>query len=147
VLRHFSADESINLNIKGFDLDLVEERGSREHSDASKFATAVADHFSTLGTSNRLPRGYRHAQASLSDSRPVFRKNFFLFNMSDLLALDTGLDLDWLKGQDNYSSWARDIKLLTELKGVWDFCTGEESTKAIEIDIQHQATQDCGTRR
>jgi hypothetical protein len=82
VLRHFSADGSINLNIKGFDLDLVEERGSREHSDASKFATAVADHFSTLGTSNRLPRGYRHAQASLSDSRPVFCKNFFLFNMS-----------------------------------------------------------------
>jgi hypothetical protein len=69
------------------------------------------------------------------------------FQYVNLLTLDTGLDLDWLEGQDNYSSWARDIKLLTELKGVWDFCTGEESTKAIEIDIQHQATQDCGTRR
>jgi hypothetical protein len=55
--------------------------------------------------------------------------------MSDLSASDTGLDLERLRGQDNYSSWARDIKLLTELKGVWDFCTGEESVKVIEIDI------------
>jgi hypothetical protein len=64
VLRHFAADESINLNIKGFDLDLVEERRSGERSDASKFATAVASHFSTLSnlTSlriyiDRLPEG------------------------------------------------------------------------------------------
>lgn len=46
--------------------------------------------------------------------------------MSELSSADSGLDLQRLRGQDNYSAWARDFKLLAGLKGVWDFYTGEE---------------------
>jgi hypothetical protein len=49
VLREFATDKEINLNIKGFDLDLAENRGeSREDSEALKFASTFGGHISTL---------------------------------------------------------------------------------------------------
>ncbi|KAK8194216.1 hypothetical protein M8818_007404 [Zalaria obscura] len=46
--------------------------------------------------------------------------------MSDLTAHDTGLDLERLRGQDNYNTWCRDFQLLAELKGVWELYVGED---------------------
>ena len=46
--------------------------------------------------------------------------------MSDLTADGSGVDLERLRGQDNYHSWSQDFQLLAELKGVWELYTGDE---------------------
>jgi len=46
--------------------------------------------------------------------------------MSDFSAQDTGIDLEKLKGQDNYIRWSRDFRLIADVKGVWKIITGEE---------------------
>ena len=46
--------------------------------------------------------------------------------MSELSSHDTGVDLQKLKGQDNYVRWSRDFKVMAEVKGVWKVITGDE---------------------
>lgn len=46
--------------------------------------------------------------------------------MLDLLSLDTSLNLERLRGQNNYLSQVCNFKFLIELKGVQDFYTREE---------------------
>ena len=56
--------------------------------------------------------------------------------MSELSLQDTGVDLQRLKGQDNYVRWSRDFKVIAEVKGVWKVVTEEEPilTKPLRED-------------
>lgn len=46
---------------------------------------------------------------------------------SSLTTQDTGLNLEILKGQENYTRWKRDFKIVAGTKGVWKLYAGEET--------------------
>lgn len=47
--------------------------------------------------------------------------------MEDLTANDAGVDLQRLQGPVNYTRWSRDIRLVADVKGVWDLISGAET--------------------
>ena len=46
--------------------------------------------------------------------------------MSEFSSNDTGVDIQKLKGQVNYTLWKRDFQILAEVKEVWKLIIGKE---------------------